>query len=180
VTSRFVLDKLDLNFAPSRLLLRFGLVLVLVFVSSALGGIMIIDERVLGNRGCLTGVGLGVCWSYVSWVHVESALAFAHIKWDASGRLSAETRKLTISRGVGMLLEKLLVLAIRGRKPIRGNGPTVDQQAFKEPREKTSTRGVYGSLTDRTTRWKCRGTVELAERDSDRGSWRRASVKGIR
>ena len=113
VTSRFVLDKLDLNFAPSRLFLRFGLVLVLLVVTSALGGIVIIDERVLGNRGGLTGVSLGICWGYVSWVHVESALTFAHIKRDASGRLSAETRKLTISRGVGMLLGKLLVLAIR-------------------------------------------------------------------
>ena len=84
VTSRFVLDKLDLDFAPSRLLLRFGFLFVVVIIAAALSSIMVVDERVIGDRGGLAWVGLGVCGGYVSWVHVESALTFAHIKVDAS------------------------------------------------------------------------------------------------
>jgi ABC-type dipeptide/oligopeptide/nickel transport system permease component len=84
VTSRFVLDKLDLDFAPSCLLLRFGLLFIVVVVAAALGSIMVVNERVIGDRGGLAGVCLGVCGCYVSWMHVECALTFAHIKSDAS------------------------------------------------------------------------------------------------
>jgi hypothetical protein len=91
VTSRFVLDKLDLNLAPSRLLLGLGTLLdiLIVVVTAALCGIMVVDESILDDGGSLAGVGLGFCWSNVSWVHVECALAFAHIKlgrvrnWEA-------------------------------------------------------------------------------------------------
>jgi len=87
------LNELDLNLAPTCLLLRFGLLLVVVVVTAALGGIMVVDESVVGNRGDLARVGLGVCGCYVSWMHVESTLTFSHIKLDDSSMLSAETRK---------------------------------------------------------------------------------------
>jgi hypothetical protein len=85
VTSRFVLNKLDLNLAPSCLLLRFRLLPVfVVVVAAALGSIMVVDESVFGNRRGLAWVGLWVCGCYVSWMHVECALTFSHIKSDAS------------------------------------------------------------------------------------------------
>jgi hypothetical protein len=45
---------------------------------------MVVNERVIGDRRGLAGVCLGVCGCYVSWMHVECALTFAHIKSDAS------------------------------------------------------------------------------------------------
>ena len=51
VTSRFILDKFDLDLSSSGLLVRFGLLLVVVVVSCAVYCFVIIDERVVAYRG---------------------------------------------------------------------------------------------------------------------------------
>lgn len=51
MTSRFILNKFDLDLSSSGLLVRFGLLIVVVVVSCTVDSFMIVDERVFDNRG---------------------------------------------------------------------------------------------------------------------------------
>jgi hypothetical protein len=68
MTSRFILNKFDLDLTPSSLLLVLGFLLFLILVAAALGSVMVGDERVIGDRGAwlLGRVGLGFCGRYCS------------------------------------------------------------------------------------------------------------------
>jgi hypothetical protein len=50
MTSRFILNKFDLDLSSSSLLVRFGLFLFVVVVTSTINGILVIDERVFSDR----------------------------------------------------------------------------------------------------------------------------------
>lgn len=79
MTSRFILNKFDLDLASARLLVRLGFVLVLVVLTSTVNRIMVVDERVVhysGWAGRWRRVAICGCW--VSRVHVEGSLALAH------------------------------------------------------------------------------------------------------
>jgi hypothetical protein len=50
MTSRFILDKFDLDLSPPSLLVRFGLLLLLILLTTALDSIRVVDEPILGTR----------------------------------------------------------------------------------------------------------------------------------
>ena len=79
MTSRFILNKFDLDLASARLLVRLGFVLVVVVFTGTVNGIMVVDERVFhysGWAGRWRRVAICGCW--VSRMHVEGSLALAH------------------------------------------------------------------------------------------------------
>lgn len=75
MTSRFILNKFDLDLSSSGLLVCFGLFVVVVVLSCAVDCIMVVDERVICDGG---DAWLGVSWGGVSGVHIEGALALSH------------------------------------------------------------------------------------------------------
>jgi hypothetical protein len=82
MTSRFILNKFDLDLSSSCLLVRFGLFLLVVVVCGRVDGILVVDECVLCDRGrgLLVVDGLRVSrWGSGVWgVDVEGALSLAH------------------------------------------------------------------------------------------------------
>lgn len=80
MTSRFILNKFNLDLSSSCFLVRLGLLFVFVILSIAVDRVMIIDERVVTYWGGTSTrrIGMAVCGRRSSRVHVESALAFTH------------------------------------------------------------------------------------------------------
>lgn len=86
MTSRFILNKFDLDLSPSCFLVRLGLLVVIVVLSSTVDRVVIVDKRVITNWG-----GGGTRWSRMTIcgrrsgrMHVEGALAFTH-SWGRRG-----------------------------------------------------------------------------------------------
>jgi hypothetical protein len=82
MTSRFILNKLDLDLTPASFFLRFRFVSVFIIVfSSTFCSVMVVDKAVIsdGSRR-LARVSLVISGCYVTWMHVESALTFTHNK----------------------------------------------------------------------------------------------------
>lgn len=80
MTSRFILDELNLDLPASCLLVGLGLVLFLVVVAGTVDGVMVVDEGVLNDGAALDWV---VCW-YTA-MHVESPLPLAHRRRGGGG-----------------------------------------------------------------------------------------------
>ena len=99
MTSRFILNKFDLDLSPSRLLVGFGLFLILLVLCSAVHGILVVDERVICDgvwRGlCSGGVGFGRRGS--GRVHIVGAGTLAH----DGGRWGRGILGLVVLDGVG-------------------------------------------------------------------------------
>jgi len=94
MTSRFILDVLNLNLSSPRLFV-LGLFFVIVIISGTVDSIMIIDEPVVANSGrAREWKGMTVSWRGISYV-LESSLAFSH-----SGRCG---REVGCRRQVGLL-----------------------------------------------------------------------------
>jgi hypothetical protein len=74
MASRFVLDKLDLDFAAALLLASLGLVVVVIVIAGAIDRVVVGNERVVAD---VVG-GHGVVGTRSSRMHVEGALAFTH------------------------------------------------------------------------------------------------------
>ena len=51
MASGLVLDELDLNLSSAGLLVGLGLLLIVVLVGAAVGGVMVLDERVIARDG---------------------------------------------------------------------------------------------------------------------------------
>ena len=99
MTSRFILNKFDLDLSPSRLLVGFGLLLILLVLCSTVHGILVIDKRVVCD-----GVWRGLCGGGV-WVgrrgrrrvHIVGAGTLAH----NGGRWGGRILRLVVLDGVG-------------------------------------------------------------------------------
>lgn len=80
MTSRFILNKFNLDLSSSCFLVRLGLLFVFIILSVAVDRVMVIDERVVAyGSGCSTRrIGMAICGRRSSRVDVESALAFTH------------------------------------------------------------------------------------------------------
>lgn len=80
MTSRFILDVLNLNLSSPRLFV-LGLgdtVVVVVFIYTTLNGVMIGDERVVTNRSrAREWHSMSICWRGIPNM-VKSSLAFSH------------------------------------------------------------------------------------------------------
>jgi hypothetical protein len=78
MTSRFILDKFDLDLPSARLLVRFGFLVLFVVVAGTVNRVVVVDERVITNRGWSAGWWMGVSGCGVTGMHIESALTFSH------------------------------------------------------------------------------------------------------
>jgi hypothetical protein len=97
MTSRFILDVLNLNLSSPRLFILWlgDTVVVVVVFSATLHSIMISDERVVTNRSrAREWNSMTICWGGISYM-VKGSLAFSH-----SGRRGREVRG---RRQVGLL-----------------------------------------------------------------------------
>lgn len=90
MTSRFVLDELDLDFPTACLLVALGLVLVLVLVPARLAGVVVLDERVVADGLGREGVWVGDAGAIGREV---SALAFAHVVGSCGGHGGMEVER---------------------------------------------------------------------------------------
>lgn len=117
MTSRFVLDELDLDLSSSSLLVALGLcVVVIVVVSATLRRVVVVDERVVANLWAGGRGRMAVCRRAV----VEGALAFAH-----RGRCGGHCRFLHVERRHGVHGEgrKGRYKCVRGQRALgRGLG----------------------------------------------------------
>lgn len=80
MTSRFILNKFDLDLSSSGLLVGFGLLLVLVLVARTVDSVLVVDERVVAYWGRLLGlVRMRICGgSSVAGMHIQGARTLAH------------------------------------------------------------------------------------------------------
>ncbi len=86
VTSRFILDKFDLDLSSSCLLVRLWLVIIIVVVAGALSGVLVVDERVFADGRPDVSWQL---WVILWGSHIHSPLALAH----NLGRCGGEVRR---------------------------------------------------------------------------------------
>lgn len=75
MTSRLILDKLDLDLSTACLLVRLGLILVVILIGTTLVRSIVVDERVIADRPRQRR-GMAIARSGVAWK--VCALAFAH------------------------------------------------------------------------------------------------------
>jgi hypothetical protein len=119
MTSRFILDVLNLNLSSPRLFVPLGLdetVVVVFFFSATLNSIVISDERVVTNRSRAREWNSMICWGGISYM-VEGSLALPH-----SGRSGGKMRGgrqiglLDIEHGhldIGLRKKERIVMVIR-------------------------------------------------------------------
>jgi hypothetical protein len=78
MTSRFILNKFDLDLPSTSLLVRFGFVLLLIVVASTVYCVVVVDERVITYSRRSAGRRMGISGGGVTRMHIEGALALAH------------------------------------------------------------------------------------------------------
>jgi hypothetical protein len=63
MTSRFILDKFNLDLSSSRLLVRLGFLFVFVVLAVAVDRVVVVDKRVIahGGGGATGRIGMPVC-----------------------------------------------------------------------------------------------------------------------
>jgi hypothetical protein len=96
MTSRFILDVLNLNLSSPRLFI-LGLFFIVVIISGTVNSIIIIDERVVANSSRARewkSMSLSFSWRGISYM-LESSLAFSH-----TGRC---WRQVRCRRQIGLL-----------------------------------------------------------------------------